>query len=60
MRIIENTVGGACALKEITVMMENLVEDDKRLSKMKVTELKNWLASREAPTKGNKAELIAR
>ena len=53
-------VRGACALKEITVMMENLMEDDKRLSKMKVTELKNWLVNREAPTKGNKAGLITR
>ena len=27
---------------------------------MKVAELKSWLTSRGAPTKGNKAELIAR
>ena len=27
---------------------------------MKVTELKNWLASRDVPTKGKKDELIAR
>ena len=41
-------------------VMENLVEDDKRLLKLKVMKLKNWLASKEVPTKGNKAELIAR
>jgi len=43
--------------------MDTLDEDDSRLSrptKMKVSELKDWLASRDAPTKGNKAELIAR
>jgi len=47
-------------LKGIPEIMANVVEDDKRLSKMKVAELKHWLASREAPMKGNKAELIAR
>ena len=46
-------VEGACALKGGT-------KKDGKLRKGLKHELKNWLASRDAPTKGKKDELIVR
>ena len=37
-----------------------LVEDRRKPMELKVPELKLWLASRYAPTKGKKGDLIAR